>query len=320
MSGFGRKAEKAEKMSPPRKGGSVNMSYIIGRMNPPHEGHVFLISEMIHQCRYAGSRPLILLGNGPSKGNPMDDPLPFHVKRDIIIYKLRERGIPDMEYTIVEKGSSPIRNIIDFAGDIRHIDNIKITYFVGRKPPKNEGDPDDTEKMDWINPYLVEHFHEMPYEIGKVIIPAISTGKALMSGTIVRESVYKTHLDVLEGRISPESGFMHWISSYPEISRFYGEAFAPHVHAGILHSVQHTNPVEKIEAYLSPKPEKRKASRSASASASASAPKGKTSKKSSKQSGETSPGKSRKSSKKGGKRKQYKSYRKSYRHNLYDKS
>lgn len=287
----------------------VNMSYIIGRMNPPHAGHIHLISEMIRQSKDLGARPLILLGNGPSNGNPMDDPLKFDLKRDIIIQKLSEREIEPTEYTIVEKGKSPIQNIIDFAGKISDIEHIKITYFVGHKPPKNEGDPDDTEKMDWINPYLVKHFHELSYEIGKVIIPAISTGEALMSGTIVRESVYKTHLLVLQGKISHEAGFTNWISLYPEISNFYGDTFAHDVYAGILHALQDKNPMKNIEVYLSPKPEKRK--RKASVSASLDSNKTKTKK---------VPGRSTKSSGKGGKSKHYKSYRKSYRHNLYDKS
>ena len=246
----------------------VNISYIVGRMNPPHAGHIYLISEMIRQSRVMGARPLILLGNGPKKGNPMEDPLPYELKRDIIIRKLAELEINDGEYTIIEKGSSPVADIIRFAGDIDDIENIKITYFVGRKPSKNVGDKGDDEKMDWLNAYLIQHYSEIPYEINKVIIPAIETGDALMSGTIVRKSVYNTRLKVLQGNLNAEDEFNDWVSQYSTISDFYGETMARDVYTGIL-DVLHktkTKQAEQIEEYLAPKPEKRKASASTSTS------------------------------------------------------
>ena len=233
--------------------GNVNISYIVGRMNPPHEGHIYLISEMIRQSRDMGARPLILLGNGPAKGNPMEDPLPYELKRDIIIGKLAEGGIGNGEYTIIEKSSSPVADIIRFAGDISHIENIKITYFVGKKPAKNAGDKGDDEKMDWLNAYLIKHYSEIPYEINKVIIPAIETGDALMSGTIVRKSVYESYLS---SGLRPRIGHDAWRSREPAICNFYGPEFESHVYNGILSPIKDlskSDQEEFISSYLSPK-------------------------------------------------------------------
>jgi hypothetical protein len=272
----------------------VNISYIVGRMNPPHDGHIYLISEMIRQSKETGARPLILLGNGPKNERTMEDPLPFELKRNIIIRKLAELKISHEEYTIIEKSSSPVADIIRFAGDIRQIENIKITYFVGKKPAKNAGDKGDDEKMDWLNAYLIKHYSEISYEINKVIIPAIETGHTLMSGTIVRKSVYESYLSA---NVRPRIGHDTWKVNHPAICEFYGDEFESQVYNGILSPINHLpreDQVTKIHEYLAPKETRKRSPQTSS--------------------------KSRKSSKKGGKRKRSKSYKKSYRHILYDKS
>lgn len=242
------------KASPIRRG-SVNISYIFGRMNPPHAGHIHLISEMIFRSQDKGADPLIILGNGPSKGNPLDDPLEFELKRDIIIDQLTKRGISPGRYTIAQIDGRPTTNIIKFVGDSRNIDDMTLTYFAGNKPGKNEGDEGDADKMDWIPKTLFKHFNEIRnVEFGKQSIDPVITGQELMSGTIVRKSVYAAHLHALNEDMSAQDEVREWSNANPGISEFYG-ILAPRVYGGVLGPLDGMSVLKQktiIGQYLSP--------------------------------------------------------------------
>ena len=44
---------------------SISFFYFIGRLNPPHNGHIAALHSLIIMARGDHSFPLILLGNGP---------------------------------------------------------------------------------------------------------------------------------------------------------------------------------------------------------------------------------------------------------------
>ena len=67
--------------------------YFIGRLNPPHEGHILALAEMLNavkeqQKRGNRAKALILLGNGPrnkTKGfGSSDNPIHFDLKERIV--------------------------------------------------------------------------------------------------------------------------------------------------------------------------------------------------------------------------------------------
>lgn len=61
---------------------TIEISYIIGRMNPPHAGHIHLIRSMIEQSESA--TPVIMLGNGPKNLRTIENPLDFETKKTLL--------------------------------------------------------------------------------------------------------------------------------------------------------------------------------------------------------------------------------------------
>ena len=90
---------------------SISFFYFIGRLNPPHNGHIAALHSLIIMARDDNSFPLILLGNGPqSKScskdqqttNKLDNPIDFELKKEFIQYKLlTQYGIDPTIYLIV---------------------------------------------------------------------------------------------------------------------------------------------------------------------------------------------------------------------------
>jgi len=76
---------------------NLKIYYFIGRLNPPHEGHIEALTTMIKDANAEKSVALILLGSGPFEGErTMDNPIPYESKEIFLRYILP----PDLHYEI----------------------------------------------------------------------------------------------------------------------------------------------------------------------------------------------------------------------------
>lgn len=184
---------------------SISFFYFIGRLNPPHNGHIAALHSLIIMARDDNSFPLILLGNGPqSKScskdqqttNKLDNPIDFELKKEFIQYKLlTQYGIDPTTYLIVEMGSpaKQVSNYITFTleqpGLSQNINEVKIYHVAGDK----DG---DTTKLDFIKPIARGSVTNILSQLERIVtetigIPAITEGTEEMSATKVRLSIYE---------------------------------------------------------------------------------------------------------------------------------
>ena len=184
---------------------SISFFYFIGRLNPPHNGHIAALHSLIIMARGDHSFPLILLGNGPqSKScskdqqttNKLDNPIDFELKKEFIQYKLQTQyGIDPTTYLIVEMGSpaKQVSNYITFTleqpGLTQNINEVKIYHVAGDK----DG---DTTKLDFIKPIAINTARPLIPQLERIVtetigIPAITEGTEEMSATKVRLSIYE---------------------------------------------------------------------------------------------------------------------------------
>ena len=205
------------------------LSYFLGRLNPPHGGHIDAIVALILEAREHRNPyipPLILLGSGPKRQQTLDDPLTFELKCDFIVTKLAERGfVQDQDYIIQEIGnpSMDIANyvktqLVPLINSGEPIETIDIIHIAGEKG-------DDTTKLDFLKKSASNALTEIglgavPTIIATVAIRAVASanGSSAMSATEVRQ-------DVL--RLSMED----WMEKY---GTFYGR----HSHA-IYEAIKH---------------------------------------------------------------------------------
>ena len=66
--------------------------YFIGRLNPPHEGHIAALLNLIIHAIDTGGLAIILLGSGPNGGvQTSKDPISFDDKKKVITNILKPR-------------------------------------------------------------------------------------------------------------------------------------------------------------------------------------------------------------------------------------
>jgi len=68
-----------------------NYYYFIGRLNPPHEGHIEALLSVIKMAIDTNGKAIILLGSGPKGERTSKDPLDFNLKKDFVVAKLKDR-------------------------------------------------------------------------------------------------------------------------------------------------------------------------------------------------------------------------------------
>ena len=220
---------------------TMTFMYFIGRLNPPHDGHISALVALIEAANAKGAIPLILLGSGPNGGaRTMDNPITFQNKYDFITAKLEsKRGfIADTHY-IIQEMTNPVTDVADFV--IEGLDkasvkpaNVNIAQFAGAKG-------DDTTKLKIVATAASNTAaKKIPSAVvtgGVVAIPATASSAAggdPMSATRVRTDAYQT--------LIPNSGFTKdkWFEKYGE---FYGDNARP-IYAAIIAVVANPETLE----------------------------------------------------------------------------
>jgi len=168
------------------RGSTLKIYYFIGRLNPPHDGHIGALKAMITSANADGSEPLILLGSGPNGGErTMDNPVPFETKEQFLRYVL-----PGLAFT-VRRISSQVADVVQWYTDVlTHVpppESVEFIRFAGDKG-------DNATKLSFIDAGLKKLGPNI--KTATVAIPPIESngGAEEMSATIVRQHAYRCYL------------------------------------------------------------------------------------------------------------------------------
>jgi len=180
---------KSPKQSPKN---SKSFYYFIGRLNPPHEGHILALRTVVEKAKSDNATALILLGSGPGGLETLDNPIPFELKKQFI-----ERQLSDIDsryYQIVkmERPASQVSQYIrDGLATAYTATSIQITHVAG-------GKDEDTTKLAFVmnaaEKTAKEVFPSATVQPSTLAIEPIQTSDVPMSATKVRKSVYRDYL------------------------------------------------------------------------------------------------------------------------------
>ena len=209
----------------------LTLYYFVGRMNPPHPGHLATLVHMISQARANGGTSLILLGSGPNGGmTTMDDPIGFDLKKAFLEDKLIEYGFTPEDYTIMEK-TNPVEDVAGWCREkINATTSVELVHIAGDK----DG---NSEKLSFINRALndttingaVIRTSTKPY-------PAVESNGGVMSATTVRKDAYKCFLNHRKDQ---------FVATHTE---FYGE-FTDRIYEAIVNGAKGAS-IEEIHRYI----------------------------------------------------------------------
>lgn len=185
--------------------------YFIGRLNPPHEGHIEALLNVISNAIDNGGIAIILLGSGPNGGERTSkDPLDFDLKSAFVTAKLKDKlkdrlkakypreDIDEMfvngriQISEMGKTTEQIRSVIQ--------NDISNQLFEELEAIRISGDKDggeDLKKLAWIEKALSAGIIDrngniIPLTARVIAQPAVqseSKGEP-MSATIIRKIVY----------------------------------------------------------------------------------------------------------------------------------
>jgi hypothetical protein len=200
----------------------MNICYFIGRLNPPHEGHIFTLTQMITKANNTGAIALILLGSGPKGERTMKDPITFKLKKDFLQYKLPN----DLHFEIREM-SAPVKDVTSwYQESLQKIKNQpKLTQFSRFSSNKNGGE--NITKLS----FMETHLGKLPQCIAEVEpTSALSINATTeMSATIVRDFAFSSYS--AEKNKIIESGFEAFEGKY---GTFYGD-YTKKIYNEIIH-------------------------------------------------------------------------------------
>ena len=185
----------------------LNVYYFIGRLNPPHPGHIETLKRLIEKARekyIADGLPfqvIILLGSGPGKKQTLNDPLDFELKKRVVI-DLLQTEIRDIN-TLLENGSVAIEEMdkaaTQISDSIKKIVKINET-IIDIETVRFSGDKDeDVEKLAFIEESITKSLSGLDLSVvtSVVGIPALETENAgtAFSATEVRNDALRAYIE-----------------------------------------------------------------------------------------------------------------------------
>jgi nicotinamide mononucleotide adenylyltransferase len=208
----------------------LKVYYFIGRLNPPHEGHIVTLKNLIQEAirnNEADQQPyqiIILLGSGPNGGErTLNDPLPFDVKMKVVIHLLEKFGIPCQQMVNsgkiiieeMEKAAGQIVSIIKKIVEINEtIAEIHTTRFSGDKD-------EDVKKLAWIENSIQKSLVPLNVEVTTNVkgITALKNedDEAEQSATQIRNDALISFI------LSKETGTGGFEKFNEKYNRLYGE-------------------------------------------------------------------------------------------------
>ena len=217
----------------------LKIYYFIGRLNPPHHGHISALTQMIEKANTDNSVALIILGSGPKRERTMDNPIPYETKEAFLRYILP----PELKFEIRQMTTGLADVELWYQSILSHIKPPSCVEFIRFAGDKG----DNATKLQ----YMDTHLGKLPRcKAFTFPIPAVmENANTEMSATAVRKFAYKAHLnEMLSGANSKDAnGFAAFESEY---GKFY-KGFTRNIYNDIIYPVLESSP-EKIEAYIMP--------------------------------------------------------------------
>lgn len=181
--------------------------YFIGRLNPPHEGHIEALLNVISSAIDNGGIAIILLGSGPNGGERTSkDPLNFELKSAFVAAKLKDRlkakypreDIDELfsngriQISEMGKTTEQIRSVIQ-----RDISNQLFEELEAIRVSGDKDGGEDLKKLAWIEKALGARIIDkdgniIPLTARVIAQPAIQSENKgePMSATSIRNIVY----------------------------------------------------------------------------------------------------------------------------------
>jgi hypothetical protein len=268
---------------------SIPFCYFIGRMNPPHPGHILILATLIMVARSVsllngshdsqGHRfvpPLFLLGNGSSaeKGT-FKNPIDFQIKEMIVSGLLQNIfGFRVGEDYIIEEMSYPNNTpyislpryinrinwhafgsnvtIIQGAGDKEDDATKLISFFKMAKTPLNNNNKNVSCEI------LVFPALPLPRDnLGiRLLFLDKDPSKHVFSATIIRITIIEQLMPMMD-----DFGYSIWCVNYPSIHQFYGNEIGYLLYLSVIgptliHYIHKTN-IDQPEITDEMKPEEK---------------------------------------------------------------
>jgi hypothetical protein len=183
----------------------LNVYYFIGRLNPPHPGHIETLTHLINTARKKHTEDglpfqvIILLGSGPKKIQTLNDPLDFELKKRVVIDLLQTK-IRDIT-TLLENGSVAIEEMdkaaVQISDTIKKIIEINET-IIDIETFRFSGDKDeDVEKLKWIEKSIENSLNNLNVVTNVVGVTALETENVgtAFSATEVRNDALSAYIE-----------------------------------------------------------------------------------------------------------------------------
>lgn len=215
-----------------KKSPELKIYYFIGRLNPPHPGHIATLIQLIERANANNSVALIILGSGPKRERTMDNPIPYETKKAFLRYILPKK----LKYSIMQMTTGLADVEQWYQSVLSHIKPPTCVDFI--RFAGNKGD--NATKLQ----YMDTHLSKKPNSTsGTIAIPPIMANASTeMSATAVRKTAYKAHLDQLQKGID---GYTLFHIAY---GGFYKE-FTKNIYHDIIMPILEASP-EDIDRYI----------------------------------------------------------------------
>jgi hypothetical protein len=188
----------------------LNFYFFVGRLNPPHVGHIDALQQMVNLSMATNTTPvpaIVFLGSGPRGERTLDNPITFEAKCLIV-----ESKIPGARQTYeIHPRIKPEDQLIDIIKPrlVAGVKQVNIIQVAG-------GKDEDASKLNYIRSIVSDKLQKSfpAIEFGTAVVsidPSSSKSGIAMSGTEVRKDAY---LSLVNG-----SGFPSFQQKY---NRFYG--------------------------------------------------------------------------------------------------
>jgi nicotinamide mononucleotide adenylyltransferase len=211
----------------------LKIYYFIGRLNPPHEGHIRALIQMIEEANSNGSVALILIGSGPKGLRTMDNPVTFETKKEFLRYIIP----PELKY-VVRHLTNPMGDVEQWYHNVlAHIEEPSKVSFIRFAGDKG----DNATKFKHLDNRF-QTLHTQAESVTIPIPPVMASANKEMSATIVRKTAYKCLLMEHQGK---GDGFSMFREEY---GSFY-KAFCEQIYREIIEVVQEVSP-SNVERYI----------------------------------------------------------------------
>mgnify|MGYP000538228444 CR=1 FL=1 len=212
----------------------LKIYYFIGRLNPPHEGHIAALTQMIEEANAENSVALILLGSGPFEGErTMDNPIPYDLKVDFLRYKLPR----DLHYVIQTMTQSANDVTLWYQTILSHIKPPLSVEFI-----RYAGDKDgNVGKSKYVDDTLLNRFPTSK-AYATPVNAKMANATTAHSATSIRKFAYETYLK------NGTNGFASFDEKYKKL---YGH-FTRDMYDAIIYPILYPKQLspEEIQIYI----------------------------------------------------------------------